>query len=68
MENKKPWFSKTIVVNAILGVLAAITVFVPAADMLKQFILNHAGEIGMGWSVLGIVLRLISKDKISLED
>jgi len=65
---KYPWESKTIVINAILGVIAALALFVPAASSIKDFISAHAVEIGVAWSVLGMVLRTVSKDKIVLGD
>lgn len=68
MENKKPWTSKTIVVNAVLGIVAAVAVFMPGAQSFHDFITGHAAEIGMGWSILNIVLRTITKDKVSLSD
>ncbi len=68
MENKKPWLSKTILLNAVFGLVAVAAMFVPAADAAGDLIKAHAAEIGAAWSVLGIVLRVVSKDKISLAD
>lgn len=68
MENKKPWQSKTMVVNAVLGVLSAVALFMPGAEALAGWINGHAAEIGMGWSVLNIVLRAVTKDKIGLDE
>lgn len=68
MENKKPWLSKTILLNAAMGLIAVASMFYPAAAGAGELIKAHAVEIAAGWSVLGIVLRLVSKDKISLAD
>jgi hypothetical protein len=68
MPVKKPYLSKTIIINAIMGVVGAVAAFVPGAAVVSQFITNHAAEIGMVWGLINIVLRLITKDKISLSE
>lgn len=68
MEGKKPWQSKTIIVNAVLGLMAALAVFMPGASEVSAWIGAHGGEIAVGWSILNVLLRLITKDKISLVD
>ena len=68
MDNKKPWQSRTLVVNAILGIIAAVALFIPGASAAHAFMSEHAAEIGMVWSILNIVLRAITKDKVSLVD
>lgn len=68
MEGKKPWQSKTIVVNAVLGLMAALAVFMPGANDVASFINSHGGEIAVGWSILNVLLRLITKEKITLVD
>jgi hypothetical protein len=68
MESKKPWQSKTVVVNGIMGLLSFVAIFLPGAEGLKSLINGHPGEIIMAWSVIGIALRMISKDKIALVD
>jgi len=68
METKKPWQSKTLVVNAVLGVIAFIALFFPGAEAAHTFINAHGSEIGMLWALLNIVLRAITKDKIGLVD
>lgn len=66
MEAKKPWYSKTMWINGILGLAAAAAIFLPAASQVKVFFDAYAAQIAMGWSVLNMVLRAISKDKIQL--
>jgi hypothetical protein len=68
MENKKPWLSKTILVNSICGLCLALSPFIPALGGISAFVQAHAVEVGVVWSVLGVGLRLITKDKISLQD
>jgi hypothetical protein len=63
---KKPWLSKTIIINTILGVSIALSAFVPALASVKSFIENNALAIGAGWSVLGVILRTVSHEKIVL--
>jgi hypothetical protein len=68
MENKKPWQSKTILVNGVLGLAAFICLFWEGAAVVKPWVEANAMSIGMFWSVANIVLRAISKDKIGLEE
>lgn len=68
MDTKKPWQSKTLVLNAILGVAAAAALFVPAASGVKVLLEGHVSEIALVWSILNMILRTISKDKIQLVD
>ena len=67
-ETKKPYQSKTIILNAIVGVSVALTPFIPALAPVKSFIEQNAIMIGSIYSVLAIFLRYISKDKIVLVD
>ena len=66
--SKKPWESKTIIINAVLGLCAAVLPFLPQAHYVQDFIAANAVGIGIGWSVLNMVLRAVTKDKISLVD
>jgi hypothetical protein len=68
MDQKKPWESKTVLLNFVFGLLAAVAMLYPPASSLADMIKAHAVEIGAAWSVIGIVLRLVSKDKIALGD
>lgn len=56
----KPWYlSKTIWVN-VLGLVALI---VPQS---AAFIGEHFAAAGMGWTLINVVLRLISSGKVEL--
>lgn len=68
MNTKKPWQSKTILLNGVFGMLAFVAIFVPGAESIHQLLVNHAAEVTMAWSVLNIVLRAITKDAIQLTD
>lgn len=59
MSTKKPWFSKTLIVNAIMAVLAV--------SGLGQKIDLSADQLGMALAGVNILLRLITKDKIGLD-
>lgn len=59
MESKPFYLSKTFWVQ-VLGVVA---VAVPAS---REFIQNNLGEAGAAWAVINVILRAISKDKLSL--
>lgn len=67
-STKKPWQSKTVLFGAITAILGAVAVFVPGAKPISDFISAHASEIGMGWGVLAIILRAVTKDAIVLTD
>lgn len=60
----KPWFlSKSILVNIIMGIAMIIAAFKPEfAAVIKEYL----GEAGTAWAIINIVLRIISKDKISI--
>lgn len=68
MQTKYPWESKTIVLNAIIGIASAAALFFPAASTISTFINTNATAIAAVWSVLNIILRTISKDAISLSE
>lgn len=59
MDSKPFYLSKTFWVQ----VLALVAIAVPVS---RQFIQDNLGEAGSIWAVINIVLRLISKDKVSL--
>lgn len=56
-NSKKPWQSKTLIANLILAVLA----FFPA---VKDHV--TAEQLGMIFAIVNAGLRLVTKDKISL--
>jgi hypothetical protein len=58
--NKKPWQSKTIWANLIIAIAA---LFVPGA---QEWGAQNMEMILMALTGLNVVLRLISKDKVSL--
>lgn len=59
----KPWYlSKTILMNIIMGLAMIIGAFYPpAADFIKTYF----ADVGVGWSLLNILMRLITKSEIS---
>lgn len=66
--NVKPYLSKTIWMNVILGVLVAVAPLLAPASHYADVIKASAPTIGLVWSVLGIGIRLITKGSISLEE
>lgn len=60
MEIKSPLLSKTLWVNALLAVAALV--FPPAHD----FIANNPEVVAVGFSLVNIVLRLVTKSKLEL--
>lgn len=68
MDSKKPWLSKTIWINSIMGVLLAAASLIPSLKVIADWIAANAGIIGVAWAALGVAVRLITKDQISLGD
>jgi len=65
MDEKKPWESKTILFNAlvaILGVIASLG-FMPS---IHEWVQANAEIVMAGIGGLGILLRLVTKGKISI--
>lgn len=60
-NSKKPWLSKTLIFNAVMA-LAALEPHV--ADWAK----NHVETVMMFLGAVNMLLRFLSKDKISLQD
>lgn len=67
-QTKKPWQSKTLVVNAVMGLMAFVALFWPGAEGIRQFIDTNAEGIAMVWAVLNMALRFITKEKLSLSE
>lgn len=59
-ETTKPWYlSKTLWMQ----VLAIVALIVPAS---AKFIQEYFAEAGIGWALINMILRLISKDQIEI--
>lgn len=64
MEASKPfWQSKTILVQIIGGLAIIVGVFVPSVG---DFLKNYFSEAGSAWAIVNIILRFVSKDKVSI--
>jgi hypothetical protein len=60
----KPWYmSKTILVNLMMGIGMIVGQFYPPVQAMIQ---EYLGEAGTAWALINIILRLISKDKVSI--
>ena len=59
LEEKKPWKSKTLWLNLLVSV-GAMLPWSPVAEAMSE------GNLVMVLSVVNMVLRLVSKDKIRL--
>lgn len=62
MEQKKPWQSKTLIVNLIMALGA---VFVPA---VKEFIVANPETVTFIFAGINAVLRLVTKGRIAIVD
>ena len=65
---KKPWQSKTIFINGVLGLVSFAAMFFERASSVSEFIAAHPSEIGMGWAILNIILRAVTKERLSLSE
>lgn len=63
VESKKPWESKTLWANFIMAAVALI----PSQDV-QDFFLQNSGVLPMLFLMVNTLLRLVTKDKISLKD
>lgn len=62
-QEKKPWFySKTILVNIMMGLALIVAQFSPSAG---EFIKTYFTEAGTAWALVNIVLRIVTKQEIS---
>ena len=68
METKKPWQSKTILLNSLGLILMALVPFMPGAEAVSAWISANASLIGTIWGALNILLRFITKDRVQLFD
>lgn len=63
METKAFYLSKTFWVNILAAIGLVVGAKVPAVG---GFIQTYFAEMGSGWAFINIVLRAISKDKLSI--
>ncbi len=60
---KKFYLSKTFWLNAI----AIFTVVLGGqSPVISEFLKQYFTELGSGWAVLNIILRIVSKDKLAI--
>ena len=67
METKSPLLSKTIWVNAIVSIIGVIASF-GVIGGVNEWVQANSGMILTGLGVIGVALRLITKDKVVLGD
>ena len=63
---KPAWTSKTLVLNAILGVLSAVALFAPGALSISDWISANGATVALVWSGASMLLRLVTKEAIQL--
>ena len=57
---KKPWQSKTIIMNFVLA--ASALLYPPVSEWISA----NPVAVASAWAVLGILVRLITRDRVSL--
>lgn len=65
---KSPWQSKTILVNFAVMFVGALAIMVPSMVPVKAWIDANGVTIATALGVIGMILRVVSKDKIVLGD
>lgn len=65
---KKPWQSKTVILNMILAGLGFVAYFWPGAIGIENWIHANDTLIASIWGLLNVILRFASKDSISLSE
>lgn len=68
VASKSPFTSKTVWLSAIGGIVSAVAAFFPQANVVSNFIAANLPVIGMVWSILALIVRAITKDKIKLSE
>lgn len=63
MINKKPWLSKTLWLNFVIAA-AALAGFPVVGDWIH----SHVEVVALGWAGLNAILRLVSSEKLSLNE
>lgn len=60
----KPWYlSKTILVNLLMAIAGVVAVFKPEVAVFAK---DYLGEGAAIWGIINLVLRVITKDKVSI--
>lgn len=62
VESKKPWLSKTLILNLVVAVSAM------AVPPVAAWIQGHGDAVVSIFAAINFLLRLVSSDKISLKD
>ena len=66
ITDKKWYTSKTLIFNLLVGASMMLAVFMPDLGAVA-FVNTHfdPAGVGLGWSIINIILRLVTKTEIS---
>ena len=59
---KKPWESKVMLLNAIVGLAAFVSMFWSGAEFLPSYIASHPSEVALSFTLLNMVLRMFKSN------
>lgn len=59
---KKPYESKVVLLNAVTGLVAFLSVFFPGLAFIPEYISAHPMEVAMVFSFVNILLRLFKSN------
>jgi hypothetical protein len=69
MNNSKPWYlSKSILLSIAMGLLTTFAVVFPWLTGVTSWLTTNQALVAGAWSVLGILFRVVSKDRLTLGD
>jgi hypothetical protein len=69
VEVKRPWKSKIIVLNAVMGIIAVYRLVSEGnANAFEAFINSNGALIDSIWAGLNVAWRFVTKDPIGLRD
>jgi hypothetical protein len=62
MEAKKPWESKVMILNAVTGLVAFLSMFVPSLAFVPAYIAAHPAEVAMAFTLVNMILRMFKSN------
>jgi len=63
-KQKKPYLSKTILANSIIAIVGVVSMLGFAPEAMHSWLIANTEMVLVAIGGLGVVLRLITKDKI----
>jgi len=68
MADKKLFKSKTFWFSFLTGLVIALLPLFPVLTPVKDWMAGNSAVVGTVWTVLALIIRILTKDKITLVD